>query len=301
MVNKKNSKIKGVRYIAEKLNKYFVKKYPSKKSASEKAKEILLTLNSNGEKVTIKNISKLIRTPRGSSPKKGEAPKIYRELAIPSEYYQLANYPNWIQLTTNEVWFDSKISPDELPMIQGGASIEYSDYFKSYVDYANEMVALSEGDIDSLNMEYLVVCTKPNKKNARKRWESQIICIGTDGMPYNFGYDPQNPDKVPTKVETTPDGRSGSKWDEESKEMPPKTPKEPKDSKPSKPKKEPKGKTPKKQTPKTPKEKSKPKPDSDVKGKVELKRLSIIEKIMDMFLQGKITKEEMQTMIAKYE
>ena len=301
MENKKKLPNKGVRYIASKLNKYFVKKYPSKKSASEKAKEILLTLQTSGEKVTIKNISKLVRTPRGSRPKKGEAPKIYRELATPSEYYQLANYPSWIQLTTNEVWFDSKISPEGLPMIQGGTSIEYSDYFKSFVDYANEMVALSEGDIDSLNMEYLVVCTKPNQKNPRKRWESQIICIGSDGMPYNFGYDPQNPDKVPTRVETTPEGRSGSKWDEESKETPPKTPKEPKDSKPSKPKKEPKGKTPKKPTPKTPKGKSKTKPDEDAKSKVELKRLTIIEKIMDMFLQGKITKEEMQTMIAKYE
>jgi hypothetical protein len=299
MANKKKLPKKGVRYIASKLNKYFKKKYPTKKGALPKAKEVLSQLKSNGEKVTIKNISKLIRTPRGTTPKKGLPPTIFRELSTPKEYYNLADYPNWIQLTTNEVWFDSKISPEGMPMIQGGSSVEYNDYFKSFVDYANEMVALSDGDIDSLNMEYLVVCTKPNKKNPRGRWESQIICIGTDGIPYNFGYDPKNPDKAPTSVETTPDGRKGSKWDEEGKKAPQTTPNEPKSSKPSKPKKGPKGKTPKKTTPKTPKGKAKP--DSDAKSKVELKRLTIIDKIMDMFLQGKITKEEMNTMIAKYE
>lgn len=294
MVNKRKTQTKGVRYIAEKLNKYFSKKYPSKKSASAKAKEVLFTLNLSGEKVTIKNISKLIRTPRGTNPKKGEAPKLFRELAVEQDYYELANYPEWIQATTNEIWFDSKISPYELPMIQGGSVIKYEEYFKSFMDYANEMIALTDGNMDSANMEYRVVCTKPNNKNPRKRWESKIIAIGKDGIQYNFGYDPKNPNFVPTNVEMTPKGRDGSRWDEESKETTPKTPKEPKGKKPTKPKKEPKGKTPK-----TPK--GKPKPDSDAKSKVELKRLTIIEKIMEMFLQGKITKEEMNTMIAKYE
>jgi hypothetical protein len=192
------------------------------------------------------------------------------------------------------IWFDSKISPDGLPMIQGGSVIKYEEYFKSFMDYANEMVALSDGDMDSVNMEYKVVCTKPNNKNPRKRWESQIICIGSDSIPYNFGYDPKNPNFVPTKVEFTPKDRDGVRWDEESDKTPPKTPKEPKGKKPTKPKKEPKVKTPKKP-------KGKPKPDSDAKSKVELKRLTIIEKIMEMFLQGKITKDEMNTMIAKYE
>ena len=136
MGNKINSKNKGVRYIASKLNKYFEKKYPTKQSASVKAKEILSKLKSNGEKVTIKNISKLIRTPRGTNPKKGVAPIIYRELAEPNEYFALVQYPDWIQATTNEVWFDSKISPEGMPMIQGGSKVDYN-YFRAFVDYVN--------------------------------------------------------------------------------------------------------------------------------------------------------------------
>ena len=298
MGNKINSKNKGVRYIASKLNKYFEKKYPTKQSASVKAKEILSKLKSNGEKVTIKNISKLIRTPRGTNPKKGVAPIIYRELAEPNEYFALVQYPDWIQATTNEVWFDSKISPEGMPMIQGGSKVDYN-YFRAFVDYVNKIVALEQGNEDLYQSEWFVVCTKPNNKNPRKRWESQIIAIGSDGIQYSFGFDPKNPDNLPTKVETTPDGRVGSKWNEEGNEPPKKAPKEPSGGNAPKPKKQPKGKTPKKTTPKVPKGKSKP--DVDAKSKVELKRLTIIEKIMDMFLQGKITKDEMNTMIAKYE
>jgi hypothetical protein len=299
MANKKKLPKKGVRYIASKLNKYFEKRYPTKKGALPKAKEVLSQLKSNGEKVTIKNISKLIRTPRGTTPKKGVAPTIYRELLEEKDYFGLVQYPEWIQATTNEVWFYSKIFPEGMPMIQGGSSVEYSDYFRPFVEYINKMIALEQGNDDLYQKEWQVVCKKPNNKNPRKRWESEIIVIGSDGIEYIFGFDPKNPDKAPTSVETTPDGRKGSKWDEEDKKAPQTTPKEPKSSKPSKPKKQPKGKTPKKITPKAPK--GKPKPDSDAKSKVELKRLTIIDKIMDMFLQGKITKEEMNTMIAKYE
>jgi hypothetical protein len=296
MVKKRKTQTKGVRYIAEKLNKYFVKKYPTKKGALPKAKEILETLkskpNKEEQKVTIKNISKLIREPRDGRPKKGEAPKLFRELAVEQDYYELSNYPEWIQKTTNEIWFNSTISPDGLPMIQGGSVVKYEEYFKSFMDYANEMIALTEGNMDSANMEYKVVCTKPNNKNARKRWESEILSIGSDGIQYNFGYDPKNPNFVPTMVEMTPKGRDGSRWDEESKETPPKTPKEPKGKKLPKPKKEPKGKTPKK---------PKGKPDSDAKIKVELKRLNIVEQINELYLKGLIDKEEYLKRLSKYE
>jgi len=297
MAQKRKIQTKGVRYIAEKLNKYFGKKYPTKKGALPQAKEILSKLKANGEKVTIKNISNIVRVKRGSTPKKGEAPKIYRELASPVEYFLLADYPNWIQRTTNEVWFDSKISPEGLPMIQGGSVVEYQEYFKPFVDYINGMISLEEGNEDLYQTEYFVVCTEPNIRNANKRWESQIIAIGNDGIPYNFGFDSKNPDKMPTMVETTPDGRVGTKWNEkvqQEEKKPQKRGRKPKEGT------EPKPKSPKK--PKTkPKGKSKTKPDSDAKSKVELKRLQLIEKIYDMFLQGKITKEEMQKMVAKYE
>jgi len=290
-------KTKGVRYISEKLNKYFSKKYPTKKSASEKAKEVLSILKSNNEKVTIKNISNLIRKKRDKGKSKDDAPKLYRELQNPSEYFLLSSYPDWIQLTTNEIWFDSKISPTGLPMIQGGSVASYQDYFKDFVDYTNEMVALSEGDIDSLNMEYLVVCTKPNKRNPRRRWESKILAIGSDGIPYNFGFDPNNPEKEATRVDTTPSNREGQKWDEEEPESKETPKKEPKSKSKAKPKAEKPKKTPKAKA-KTPKKETKV---SDEKTKLELKRLQLIEKIYDMFLQGKITKEEMQKMVAKYE
>jgi hypothetical protein len=297
-------KTKGVRYISEKLNKYFSKKYPTKKSASEKAKEVLSILKSNNEKVTIKNISNLIRKKREKGKSKDDAPKLYRELQNPSEYFLLSSYPDWIQLTTNEVWFESKISPSGLPMIQGGSVAPYQDYFKDFVDYINGMIALEEGNEDLYRTEYFVVCTKPNKRNPRRRWESKILAIGSDGIPYSFGFDPNNPEKEATRVDTTPNNREGQKWDEEEPE-PKKTPKkEPKSKVEAKPKAGKPKKTPKAKT-KTPKSKAKaPKKEtkvSDEKTKLELKRLQLIEKIYDMFLQGKITKEEMQKMVAKYE
>jgi hypothetical protein len=297
-------KTKGVRYISEKLNKYFSKKYPTKKSASEKAKEVLSILKSNNEKVTIKTISSLIRKKREKGKSKGDAPKLYRELQNPSEYFLLSSYPDWIQLTTNEIWFDSKISPTGLPMIQGGSVAPYQDYFKDYVDYINGMIALEEGNEDLYRTEYFVVCTKPNKRNPRRRWESKILAIGSDGIPYSFGFDPNNPEKEATRVDTTPNNREGQKWDEEepeTKETPKKEPKSKSKAKPKaeKPKKTPKAKakTPKKET-KASDEKTKLELE---KTKLELKRLQLVEKIYDMFLEGKITKEEMQKMVAKYE
>jgi hypothetical protein len=290
-------KTKGVRYISEKLNKYFSKKYPTKKSASEKAKEVLSILKSNNEKVTIKNISNLIRKKREKGKSKDDAPKLYRELQNPSEYFLLSSYPDWIQLTTNEIWFDSKISPTGLPMIQGGSVAPYQDYFKDFVDYINGMIALEEGNEDLYRTEYFVVCTKPNKRNPRRRWESKILAIGSDGIPYNFGFDPNNPEKEATRVDTTPSNREGQKWDEEEPESKETPKKEPKSKSKAKPKAEKPKKTPKAKA-KTPKKETKV---SDEKTKLELKRLQLIEKIYDMFLQGKITKEEMQKMVAKYE
>jgi hypothetical protein len=296
---KRKGKIKtnGFRYISEKLNKYFSKKYPTKKSASEKAKEVLSILKSNNEKVTIKNISNLIRKKREKGKSKDDAPKLYRELQNPSEYFLLSSYPDWIQLTTNEIWFDSKISPMGLPMIQGGSVAPYQDYFKDYVDYINGMIALEEGNEDLYRTEYFVVCTKPNKRNPRRRWESKILAIGSDGIPYSFGFDPNNPEKEATRVDTTPSNREGQKWDEEEPESKETPKKEPKSKSKAKPKAEKPKKTPKAKA-KTPKNETKV---SDEKTKLELKRLQLIEKIYDMFLQGKITKEEMQKMVAKYE
>ncbi len=294
MAKKRKIQTKGVRYIADKLNKYFGKKYSSKKGSLPKAREVLNILKEGRQKVNIKNISAIVRTKRGEAGPKGQAPKIYRELATPKEYFLLSDYPDWIQLTTNEVWFDSKISPDNLPMIQGGSAVDYQTYFKSFVDYINEMIAMEEGNDDLYQTEFFVVCTTPSKKNPRKRWESQIVAIGSDNIPFNFGFDPKNPNNSPTSVETTPSGREGAKWDEKTQDEKEKPQKKATSKKPSKAKKP----KPQKTKPKT-KPKSNKKPVD--KNAVELKRLQLIEKIYDMFIQGKITKKEMQIMVAKYE
>ena len=53
---KSTKKFKGTRYIAQKLTKYYKKRYPKYADALPKAREVFKNLKDNGDKVILANI-----------------------------------------------------------------------------------------------------------------------------------------------------------------------------------------------------------------------------------------------------
>lgn len=232
MSKKKNiykKKYKGVRYVAKALVKYQKGKYKNYNSALPDARKFVKTLNSNNEKVNLKNLWKYSRTRKKTTSKStiSKKPEIDKNLKELSFYFDLVDYPIWLLRTTNEVWFTSDLIPNSLPAIQGGTNIDYSDYFAPYVNFINSMKSLTDPNDNRYETEWLVTCTEPFFNKSKKRWESKIISVDVDENEFNYGFDPNAPNLLATKT----------KFSE------PTVPKEPEPTKPQEPqepKKEPK-------------------------------------------------------------
>ena len=207
MSKKKSSykkKYKGVRYIAQRLTKYQKRKYPSYSKALPDARKFFNQLKKENKKVIIKNIWQLSRKRRAvtKTTAKGK-PQIDKNLTDLSYYFETIDYPTWILRCPNNVWFVSEISPSALPDIQGGSAITYEDYFADYVNYINAMKLLSTPGANRYETDWLVTCTEPKYNKAKKRYESKIISVNSNGERTSYGFDPKKPHLLPKGLQVT--------------------------------------------------------------------------------------------------
>lgn len=202
MARKKKRKhvYKGVRYIANTLKKYFKGKYGSYAEALPRAREIFADLQKRGEKVGVKSIFPIERKKRKSKEKK-EKPEEYiivPELLVPSNFFNLGDYPSMLASCTNNIFFQSKLYSSSLPEIQGGDIVDYQEYFAPYVSFINSMMALEGEKSTSYESDWWVVCTTPIKVGPNK-FVSKIISCDSEGIPFDYGFDPEAATR-PTEV-----------------------------------------------------------------------------------------------------
>lgn len=191
---------KGVRYIARSLNKYFKGKYPTYKSALPKAREINADLKSRNQKVILSNIFPYVRKSRAKVSQKKDY-QITDELLVEQYYFMLVEYPQWIGLCSNNIYFHSKISPAGLPPIQGGTIPDEQAYFSDYISFcnANKRDADEQGEDGRYTQDWFVKCTEP-VPDGKGNWKSDIISVDADGNPTDYGFDPNNPDFRPSEL-----------------------------------------------------------------------------------------------------
>lgn len=189
-MSKTKKKYKGVRYVAKVLNKYFTKKYPRYTDALPKAREVYQQLKGQGQKVKVDNITALVRKKR----KKG-VPELPESLSSLSYYFELVNYPQYIIQCTNQIWFQSEISPEGLDIFQGGKPVDYETYFSDYVNFINSAKASTLPEEKMYETEWMVTCTTPElgKGKNKGKWISKIISVDGAGDKIDYGFDPKNP------------------------------------------------------------------------------------------------------------
>ncbi len=196
MAKKRRSRYKGKAYIAKALTKYFKGKYPNYRSALPRAGEIHAELKTKKQKVILKNIFPYERRKRGL--RKAQI-ALTPELANPTNYFNLANYPMWIARVSNKIYFESTLSPAGLDLIQGGTIPDYTTYFADYVNYINAMKGQSDPEENRYETEWMVVCTEPIKQ-PNGTYLSKIISLDGDGDPFDYGFDPNNPSVLPGQL-----------------------------------------------------------------------------------------------------
>jgi hypothetical protein len=192
---------KGVRYIAKSLNKYFKGKYPTYTSALPQARKINADLKSKREKVILKNITPYVRKSRKKF-KKDHSGKfeITDALLVPTYYWCLADYPQWIALCSNNIVFHSEISPAQMPPIQGG-TLPSESYFTDYISFCNNEKgkAAAEENEDAYTTEWMVMCTEP-VPDKDGTFKSKIISVDSEGNPIDYGFNPNDPDFRPDEL-----------------------------------------------------------------------------------------------------
>lgn len=194
---------KGVRYIAQSLVKYFGKKYPKYTMALPKARELNKAFTKQKKKVGTKAIFEAMRKKRGTA----GAPALPTKLAEPQYYFFLSDYPMYITRCSNKLFFKSKLWKKSLGLIQGGSTPDYGTYFAPYVNYINGLSQNYSPDDNPYDHEWLVKCTQPVFNKNKKRWESEVISVDSNGDRAVYGFDPENIDfnaPAPQKQEKLP-------------------------------------------------------------------------------------------------
>jgi hypothetical protein len=179
---RKYKKIKGVKYLAYKLLKYYPSRYKTYTSALPRAKELLSQIKSTGERVNIKSFFKFQRKHR----KPTIAPYLDDDLMSPDAdnlYFNLGQIDEKIKtLSSNELFFQSTISDDDLPLIQGGKEQDvdfYKQYFSNFVNFLDQKRKSKEIDYDDIR----IVCTAPEFDSKQKKWISKIVITDPNGNP----------------------------------------------------------------------------------------------------------------------
>lgn len=191
MKKQRQKKYKGVRYIAKVLQKYGGKKYKGNyKQALTKSREVLKQLQDQGQKVKVKSILQVTRKHRVTITQK-QKPLLYYKLSKAEPYFDLINYPNYINSTTNEITFRSSIFNIGVEEVEGGTKPAYKDTFSSFVNFGNK--EMSAGKISSSDeVQIFIKCTEP-EQDKDGNWFSEIISVDLNGDPYEFGFEPKEP------------------------------------------------------------------------------------------------------------
>lgn len=203
MAKKKRKTFKGTRYIAQKLKKYFKRKYPKYTDALPRARQIYSQLQANNQKVILKNIFPLERSRRGPGGQR-TAPEIPSKMLELSNYFELIDYPVYIARTTNKVYFMSELTPIGTEAMQGGTNVEYETTFADYVNYINAMKQQTDPSERRYETDWMITTTPPIWNRSKKRWESKIISTDSDGNEFSYGFDRRTPSTSPTNVVSSP-------------------------------------------------------------------------------------------------
>jgi hypothetical protein len=193
----KKAKIKGVRYIANSLRKYQKRKYPNYRYALEQAKIINAQLVKDKKNVTLRNIWSISR----GKPKRSR-PYIDPFLLQPNPYFTLLDYDFYIKRCSNNVVFQSTLSPSTLEDIQGGSSIDSEEYFLDFIRYCNILKAQTNSEEDRYISEWQILCTQPYK--VKGVWTSTIISVNEKGEQTNYGFNPDQPSAEPQPYKPEP-------------------------------------------------------------------------------------------------
>jgi hypothetical protein len=178
---RKYKKIKGVKYIAQKLRKYFPKRYKTYSEALVRAYQIKDKISESGQKVGVLSIFDVERIKR--IPK--QVPEFPDSLSNPDNryYFAIDDMLNEISTeTSNEIFFSSEIGEDDDFEIQGGTelpALAYEENFKNFVSFLESQRRSNRIDYNDLR----VLATEPIYNTKNKRWESKIIITDTDGNP----------------------------------------------------------------------------------------------------------------------
>ena len=195
---KSTKKFKGTRYIAQKLTKYYKKRYPKYADALPKAREVFKNLKDNGDKVILANIFPLVKSKRKASSKK--APVLEPKLLDLSYYFELVDYPVYISRSPNTVWFTSKLFPSDVEDIEGGTNVDYEQYFRPYVSFINSQKGLTDPEDKRYETQWFITCTPPVYNRAKKRWESKIISTDQNGDEFDYGFKRGTPERKAKKI-----------------------------------------------------------------------------------------------------
>ena len=189
-LKKKSKPVKGIRYIAQKLQKYYPKRFPKYSDALVKARIIFDKIKSDGNNVTVRNIFGVERKHRVPKQNKPELPE---EITEPRPFYDLGSVASEIEdyLPVN-IFIESKISPANLPQLHGGVDNSdllkldiYDNYFRSFVNYGNSLGITSSDDI-TVYFKF----TEPVFRGGK--WISEIISTTPDGVQCDFGFDSES-------------------------------------------------------------------------------------------------------------
>lgn len=193
------ARTKGVRYIAKTLSKYQKHKYGNRVQALPSARDIYEKINANGEKVSVKNIWKYSRSRK---PEKNPRPILPEFLLQQRPYFELLDYDVWVKRSPNNVFFESTLSPSDLPLIQGGETLDVNLYFGDFISFCNSLKQQTDPNESRYVTEWQVMCTEPVLIN--KVWTSTIICVNENGDQTNYGFNPDDPKAKPLEVGEQP-------------------------------------------------------------------------------------------------
>jgi len=200
MAKKKPKTYKGTRYIAQKLKKYWKSRYPKYTDALPRAREIFSQLQSKNQKVVLRNIFPLERKPRTGTSGGRTAPEIPSKMLEESYYFELIDYPVYIARSTNKVYYTSELTPLGVGDMQGGSNVEYEIFFADFVNYINANKQLTDPSEKRYDTEWKITTLPPVWNPAKKRWESKIISIDSNGNEFLYNFDRTSPSSPPANV-----------------------------------------------------------------------------------------------------
>lgn len=201
---------KGVRYIAQKLRKYYPKRYKNFNEALVKARiiksELDIRSDEKTKRVNLRNIFSIERIPKKPKDVEPEIPDLFYEA---KNYFEIVDVTFQISTQLPEkVYVESKISKTNLPLLKGmtdnetiykaetGRELE-DDYFKDFIDWGNELQKLSD---NKYPMFYVFL--PPVKKNGK--WVMYLVSSDDEGIKCDYGFDPEIKSQ-PTDIFVCPD------------------------------------------------------------------------------------------------